>query len=182
MNMRLGIVVPTVISIVVWIAVASSEETKLVPAAKEASTVEAQPSDSVTLARDQAKLMHQIYSATLDVMHEQYFRKDRDTVPARAMEGVFSEMKRQTKIQSRWIGVNAKTMSVDHEPKDDFEKFAARSLGKGETAVERTEGKLYRRAEAIPLSSGCLSCHGTFGVEPKTPRVAALVIGIPLKD
>jgi hypothetical protein len=41
-------------------------------------------------------------------------------------------------------------------------------------------GKL-RRAEPIPLHAGCMSCHGTFGIEPKTPRFAGLVLGIPLK-
>lgn len=182
MNMRLWFG-RTVGSIIVWTAVtATSQEPPSAPSATKGSTPETKSLDSVSLARDQAKLMHKVYSVTLDVIHERYFRKDRDTVPARALEDVFSEMRRQTKVQSRWIGVNAKTMSVDHEPKDDFEKFAAKALGKGEESVERVEAKLYRRAEMIPLSSGCLTCHGTFGMEPKTPRVAALVIGIPLKD
>ncbi len=73
-------------------------------------------------------------------------------------------------------------MGINHEPQDDFEKLAARTLRKKHDAVEKIEGKLYRRAEAIPLSSGCLTCQGSFGMEPKTPRVAGLVIGIPLKD
>ena len=44
----------------------------------------------VAVARDRAKLMHEIYSATLEVMHDRYFHADRAVVPARAMEDVFS--------------------------------------------------------------------------------------------
>lgn len=149
---------------------------------KREQLVESKEAESIEQARDRAKLLHKAYAASMEVMHDRYFRNDRDTIPARAMEDVFTEMKRQMKIQSRWIGVNAKTMSINHEPKDDFEKLAAKELGRGEDSVERIEGKMYRRAEAIELSSGCLTCHGTFGVEPKTPRVAGLVIGIPLKE
>ena len=173
----------TVGSLVVWwTLVATSQEPPPANSTTIAAATEAKSPASATLARDQAKLMHKVYSATLDVLHQRYFRNDRDTVPARAMEDVFSEMKRQTKIQARWVGVNAKTLSIDHEPKDDFEKLVAKALGRGEESVERIEGKLFRRAEAIPFSSDCLACHGTFGIEPKTPRVAALVIGIPINE
>lgn len=161
-----------------WSVVAVSQE----PAAKDSSASEEKEAESVPQARDRAKLLHKVYAASMEVMHDRYFRNDRDTIPARAMEDVFTEMKRQAKIQSRWIGVNAKVMSVNHEPKDDFEKFAAKELGSGKDSVERIEGNMYRRAEAIHLSSGCLTCHGTFGVEPKTPRVAGLVIGVPVRD
>jgi hypothetical protein len=143
---------------------------------------EPQDTPALVRARERAQLLHQVYTITLDVVHERYFRDDKATIPARALEDVFAEMKRQTKAEAKWIGVNAKTMSIHHEPKDDFEKHAARELGKGAEAVERLDGKLLRRATAIPLSSGCLTCHGTFGIEPKTPRVAGLIIGVPVEE
>lgn len=160
----------------------SAHEPAPAPSEKQTSATEVKSPDPAALARDKARLMHQIYSSTLEVMHDRFFHNDRATVPARALEDVFADLKRQTKIQSNWIGVNAKILSINHDPKDDFEKFAAKALGKGEASVERVEGNLYRRAEAIPLSSGCLTCHGTLGLAPKTPRVAGLVISIPLKD
>lgn len=136
---------------------------------------------AVDSARQRAKLVHQIYSTTLDVMHERYFRNDRSTIPARAMEDVFAEVARTTKIDARWIGVNAKTMGINHEPKDDFEKSAARAIGGGKEEFEAVEEGVYRRAEGIPLAVGCLTCHGSFGMVPKTPRFAGLVINIPLQ-
>ncbi len=138
-------------------------------------------SPAVKAAREQAKLVHSIYAVTLDVMHERYFRSDRSTVPARAMEDVFEEMQRQRNIQSRWIGVNARTMSIPHEPKDAFERAAAQAIRDGKEDYESVEGGFYRRAQAIPLSAGCLTCHGTFGVESKTPRFAGLVMRLPLE-
>lgn len=135
---------------------------------------------AVDAARDKAKLMHSIYTTTLDVMHHRYFRGDRASVPARAMEDVFTEIAQQSKIQSRWIGVNARVMGLNHEPKDDFEKEAAAALGAGKGEWEQIAEGHYRRAAAVPLNSGCLSCHGTFGFESKTPRYAGLVIDIPL--
>lgn len=138
-------------------------------------------SPKVAAAREQAKLMHSIYAVTLDVIHERYFRNDRSTVPARALEDVFEEIGRQRNIQARWIGVNARTMSLPHEPKDAFERNAAQAIREGKGEFEAVEAGFYRRAEGIPLSAGCLSCHGTFGVEPKTPRFAGLVLRIPLE-
>src|SRR5690606_20462658 len=91
---------------------------------------------SVELARDRAKVMHDVYSSTLDVMHHRYFHGERAVVPARALEDVFSDLKDQTKMEARWISVNMNAMSVDHEPKTDFEKKAAREIANGEESIE----------------------------------------------
>ncbi len=134
------------------------------------------------VARDRAKQMHEIYSATLDVIHHRYFHGERATIPARAMEDVFAEMKRRSKIEARWISVNTKAMSIDHDPKTDFEKRAAKELAEGQTAIEVVEDGYYRRAGAISLHSGCLSCHeGLFQSSSKKPRYAGLVISVPLE-
>lgn len=136
---------------------------------------------SVVVARDRAKLMHDIYVATLDVMHHRYFHRERAVVPARAMEDVFSEMKRQSKVEARWISVNMKAMSVDHEPESDFEKKAAAEIASGKTEVEIVEGGYYRRAGMIPLHGACVNCHGAFFRETSdTPKYAGLVISVPV--
>jgi hypothetical protein len=89
---------------------------------------------TVAEARERAKLMHNIYAATLDAMHHHFFRRERSVLPARAMEDVFAEMEKQSKIKAGWISVNTKAMSINHEPKNDFEKQAAKAIaaGKGE--------------------------------------------------
>lgn len=151
----------------------SSDDTSSSSADRHAMPVES--------AREQAKLLHTVYAATLDVMHERYFHSERAPVPARAMEDVFAQLARERHIEARWIGVNARTMSLPHEPKDDFERSAAEALRSGKREHESVEGGFYRRAEPIPLGAGCLVCHGNFGTETKSPRFAGLVIKVPVK-
>lgn len=137
----------------------------------------------VAVARDRAVMMHQIYTTTLEVMHDRYFHADRSVVPARAMEDVFENLERETGSKANWISVNLKAMSINHDPSTDFEKQAARELGKGESAYETIDNGVYRRATPIPLHGGCVSCHAGFNPKPsKTPKLAGLVISIPVTD
>lgn len=134
------------------------------------------------VARDRAKLMHSIYSTTLGVMHDRYFHADRSIVPARAMEDVFSEIEQETGSKANWISVNLRAMSINHEPSTDFEKRAAKEIATGESEVETTEDGYYRRATAIPMTGGCISCHaGVFNQSAKSRKFAALVISIPVE-
>ena len=137
---------------------------------------------SLAVARDRAELMHRVYEATLEVMHDRYFHGDRAIVPARAMQDVFAEMQRQSDYQARWIAVNLKAMSVDHEVETEFEKRAAKEISAGKSVIETIENGYYRRAGAIPLGSNCISCHaGFFRTPPTKPKFAGLVISIPLR-
>jgi hypothetical protein len=150
--------------------------------AAETAKPDAQPL-TLAEARQRGRLMHRIYEATLESMHRHYFHGDRSIVPARAMEDIFSELDRHDKIQARWIAVNTKAMSIDHEPESDFEKEAAGQIAEGKQEVERIEKGVYQRAGAIPLAGGCVGCHmGTFGPPPKKPRFAGLVISIPIRE
>ncbi|MCA9202215.1 MAG: DUF3365 domain-containing protein [Planctomycetales bacterium] len=151
----------------------------------EAATEKPADSHRVPLAtaRDRAKVMHNVYATTLEVIHDRYFHGDRAVIPARAMEDVFSEMKRQMKIEARWISVNLRAMSIDHEPETEFERQAAKALSAEQSDYEKVEGGHYRRAERIPLHDGCISCHGGFlRTNDKKQRFAALVISVPLAD
>lgn len=136
---------------------------------------------SVAVARDRAKTSHEIYAATLESLHHFYFHGDRAAVPAKVMEDIFAESQRQTKIEARWISVSLKPMSINHEPKSNFEKLAAKEIAAGKPDYDAIEGGYYRRAGAIFLSGGCVSCHGglTKGAEGK-PQYAGLVISIPI--
>lgn len=150
---------------------------------KKGPTIEEKDRVSVEVARDRAKLMHDIYTATLDVMHHRYFHREKSVVPARAMEDVFDEMKLNSKSEARWIAVNLRAMSIDHEPESDFEKHAVREIVAGKSDVETIEGGYFRRATVIPLHDGCISCHeGTFRQPTKAPKFAGLVISIPVTE
>lgn len=135
----------------------------------------------VAAAREQAILLHRVYSATLDVLHHRYFRRDGSVLPARAMEDVFEEMVSTSGTYANWISVNTKAMNIDHEPSTDFEKKAAAEISAGKEAYELAGKAVYRRAAAIPLRSSCVGCHTKmFSTAPTSPRFAALVITIHL--
>lgn len=173
-------------AVILWIVASLFAEppVKSKTAAKTESTKKIDDSKRVTLdvARDRAKLTHNIYSATLDVMHERYFRSDRATVPARAMQDVFKEISEQEGIKANWIAVNSRAMSIDHEPKGKFEKQAAKALAGEKQTYERVENGVYKRAERISLMNrGCLGCHLGFGATGTKKRFAGLVISIPVK-
>ncbi|MCA9146884.1 MAG: DUF3365 domain-containing protein [Planctomycetales bacterium] len=134
-------------------------------------------------ARDRAQVMHDVYAATLDVLHHRYFHRDRAIIPARAMQDIFDELERQSKTEARWISASMKPMSVDHEPASDFEKRAAKEIAAGTEQLEVVEDGYYRRAGAILLSDGCVGCHGGFfKPQSKKPKFAGLVISVPIRD
>lgn len=135
----------------------------------------------LSVAKDRAKLMQEIYTSTLEVIHHRYFRNERTMVPARAMEDIFTEMQKTTNTEARWFAVNLKPMSLTHEIKTEFEKRAAKEIGEGKTEVETVEDGFYRRAVAIPLGIGCVGCHeGFFKPPSKDPKFAGLVVSIPI--
>ena len=134
-------------------------------------------------ARDRAKTMHDIYAATLEVLHRRYFHGDRATVPARAMQDIFKEIERQSRTEARWIAASMKPMSIDHKPTSEFEKDAAKEIAAGTEQVEIVEDGYYRRAGAILLSDGCIGCHGGFfKPQSKKPKFAGLVISVPIRN
>jgi cytochrome c553 len=147
-----------------------------------AATSTAELETAIAGARERAKLLHSVYSTTLDVMHHRYFRRDAPILPARAMEDVFEEMALLSGTMANWISVNTKAMSINHEPRTEFEKKAAAELSSGKESYELVGKGMYRRATAIPLQNSCVGCHTKmFAEAPKTPRFAGLVISIPLK-
>ncbi len=137
----------------------------------------------VAVARDRAKVMHDVYIATLDVMHDRYFHGERAIVPARALEDVFGQIARQSKMEARWISVNTKAMSLNHEPKTEFEKQAAAELATGKEEFEKIQDGKYLRAAPVALHADCVSCHTAFfNQPPRTPRYAGLIISMPVED
>lgn len=162
--------------------VSGEQDGKVNSSASEATSKPEGIRIDVALARDRAKQMHEIYSSTLDVIHHRYFHGDRATIPARAMEDIFRDMKRRSDVDARWISVNTKAMSIDHDPKTDFEKRAAKELAEGKAEIEEIEDGFYRRAGAISLHAGCVSCHeGLFRSSSNKPKFAGLVISIPIQ-
>jgi hypothetical protein len=98
------------------------------------------------------------------------------------MEDIFKDVASEENLQARWISVNTKAMSIDHEPEDEFEKAAAKAIASGKDNYESVVDGNYRRAGAISLMNrGCLGCHLGFGASTEIDRFAGLVITIPVK-
>lgn len=141
------------------------------------------PASNLSEARERARLLHDVYATTLEVMHQHYFRRDGPVLPARAMEDVFGEMDGLSGTHANWIAVNTKAMSVNHEPKTEFEKKAAAELASGKPEYEFVGKGVFRRAAPIPLRSGCVGCHTEmFSSGGKTGRVAGLVVSVPIRS
>jgi hypothetical protein len=154
-------------------------------AAKSAATTDTVPAlprrVSVNEARRQAELLHESMHATLQIVHQQYFREDEGIViPAITLKRVFREMAKRQQVELRWLAVNAQAMNVDHEPSDAFEKQAATAIAAGADHFEVVEGDVYRRVGAITLESECLKCHLPTRTSV-TERSAGLLIEVPVK-
>ena len=146
-----------------------------------ASDLEQKPETvSLAVARDRAKLLHQVYTSTLEVMHQRYFHGDRAIVPARAMEDVFSDIQRKYSIEARWIAATMRAMNIDHDPETPFERHAAAQITSGKSEIEEVSSGYYRRAVAIPLTGGCINCHGGSLSRSTRKQFAGLVISIPV--
>lgn len=136
---------------------------------------------SIEVARARAKLTHTICCAMLDVIHDNYFRHERSVVPSVAMEDAFPTINELENISLRWVTVNGKTMNVDHDPKTDFEKNAAKAISAGKNDFETVEKGIYRRGKGISLmNNGCLTCHLGFGSSGKIDRFSGLIVSIPI--
>ena len=168
---------------VTWVLCAQSPNAVANQSKDSQKAASDKPTDrvSVAVARERAKLMHDIYDATLDVMHRHFFRREGSVLPARAMEDVFAEMAKQSSAQAKWISVNTRAMSIHHEPETEFEKLAAKEIAAGKADFELVENGYYQRAGRISLGGGCVSCHTNQFSSPSTsPKFAGLVIRIPV--
>lgn len=167
-----------VMCIVVFIGLAAAADSAANSSAP--TTVGGSP-PSHTEARVRAEILHDAFHATLQEVHRAYFREDEKiAIPAVTLKRVFDEMARHRGIELRWLAVNAQAMNVEHEPKTDFEKEAAKAIAAGAKHFEQAEGGVYRRVGSIVLTSECLKCHLPLRSSNKD-RVAGLLIAIPAK-
>ena len=142
-----------------------------------------QPETRLTVAeaRMQARLLHETYVATLQAMHRRYFRDDaKQPVPSRVMEEVFADISVRFNVKARWFAVNAQVMTLEHEPRDEFEREAGRRFVAGQEEHEQVENGVYRRAGAIALFSSCVKCHAPAPMRPDVARYAGLTISVPV--
>lgn len=135
---------------------------------------------SLDEARLQAEVLHDAMHATLQTVHDRYYREDEGLpIPAATMNEVFAELARQRNITLRWLAVEGQAMNSDHKPQTDFEHQAVEALKRGKPHLERIADGVYHRAGPITLSNHCLKCHVP-NRKSTDDRNAGLIISIPL--
>ena len=139
------------------------------------------PLPTVNEARERARLLHETFHDTLQVVHAQYYRQDEGlALPAATLKRVFQELADRRKVEIRWLVVDARAMNVDHNPRDAFEKQAMKALGEGEAEFDLAKAGVYQYAGLITLGSECLKCHLPNRTSNKS-RKAGLVISMPVQ-
>lgn len=161
-----------------WTDEPTGTPSKSAPTAAAAPAVEPLP---LPAARRQAEVLHSAMHATLQVVHHEYYQNDKGLrLPAAVLKDVFEEIEQDQHIKLRWLAVEGKAMNSDHEARDEFETEAVKVLKSGQSAYERAEKGVYRRAGAITLTNHCLKCHVP-NRRSLEDRTAGLIISIPIK-
>lgn len=168
------------LSVAAWGLSAPADEVVGDQAARSKKVALEDVASSAVEARGRAKLLHECLHGSLQYVHREYFREDEGLViPAVTMKSVFRDLAATRGVKVRWMAVNARAMSVDHEPADAFEKEAAKVIGEGSEFHEAVEGGKYRYAGTITLHGECLKCHLPARSSNKA-RAAAVVISMPI--
>lgn len=138
------------------------------------------PLPTAAEARGRAELLHEALHGVLQAVHHQYYREDEGlALPAATLKKVFDELAKRKQVEIRWLAVSAAPMSVEHLPRNGFERQAIAALAAGQDAYERIERDVYLRVAPITLGSECLKCHAPSRTSTKD-RVAGLLISMPL--
>jgi len=117
---------------------------------------------TLTEARRTVALLDQAYQSTLRHVHRRFpVGHGQPVVAALVMRDVQREVSVGGGLTSRFMAARGKAMNADHEPRDDFERQAARELGQGARWVESIEGGRLRVATPVSLGGGCFPCHST---------------------
>lgn len=133
-------------------------------------------------ARRQAKLLHSAIHATLQIVHDKYYREDEGIpLPAGTLREVFAEIEKQQGVQLRWLAIDGEPMNVEHRPQNQFEKDAARALQRRKSDFEEVVENKLKWAGPITLSNHCQKCHVP-NRKDTDDKTAGLIITIPFQQ
>ncbi|MBL8854711.1 MAG: DUF3365 domain-containing protein [Planctomycetaceae bacterium] len=148
---------------------------------KQSSSVDDDAVSTKDEARQRARILHEVFHGTLQVIHRDYFREDNGLkIPSRSLEDVFAQLAENHGVQARWIAVDLKAMSIHNEPTTEFELDAVKAIKAGNAEYEAVVDGRFHFAGRIRLSSQCLSCHASRRTS-NDDRSAGLIISMPLK-
>jgi Protein of unknown function (DUF3365) len=145
------------------------------------------PADpAVERARQQVKMLDDIYKTTVVAITDKYVHKETDLPAATVAMSLFEGMKQKGWHESRLIDATGHPYDEKNVAKSDFEKAAVKALLGGKDYYEQlvtVEGKpRLRAATPVPVvMKKCTMCHDHYkGVKAGVP-IGILTYDVPVK-
>ncbi len=137
---------------------------------------------AVERAREQVKMLDDLYKTAVVGITETYVEKQADTPAAAVAKKVFAAMHKKKYHFARLIDATGKPKNLDNVAESDFEKKVVAALQGGKTYYEEIgerDGKpVFRAGTIVPaVLKQCAVCHG--GKEGRL--LGAIVYEMPIR-
>jgi hypothetical protein len=153
-------------------------------------TVEAQAKadgdPAVERARQQIKMLDDIYKTAVVAITDEYVKSESDTPAITVAMGLFDAMKKKGWHEVRLIDATGKPNDEDNIAKDDFEKAAVKAMVNGKSYYEQLvkENGVQRLRAATPVPvvmKKCTMCHSNYKTVKDGVAIGILSYDVPVK-
>lgn len=141
---------------------------------------------AVERAREQVKMLDDIYKTAVVAITDKYVQKEGDLAAATVAMALFDAMKQKGWHASRLIDATGQPYDDKNVAKDEFEKAAVKALVSGKPYYEqvvKVDGKTrLRAATPVPVvMKKCTMCHENFKTVKEGVPVGVLTYDVPVK-
>jgi hypothetical protein len=121
--------------------------------------------EAVERAREQVKMLDDLYKTAIVGMTKTYVHQQLDTPAAVVAIELFDAMKKKGHHAARLVDASGKPKSKQNLPDTEFEKKAVKAIKGGKAYYEEVgekDGKpVFRAATVVPaVMKSCATCHG----------------------
>jgi hypothetical protein len=154
------------------------------------ATVEGQgktdPDPAVERAREQVKMLDEIYKTAVVAITDKYVNKETDTPAATIAKGLFAQMKKSGWHEAKLIDATGHPYDEKNVATTDFDKAAVAALVGGKTYFEqiaKVDGKpRLRAATPVPVvMKKCTMCHEHYNDVKANAPIGVLIYDVPVK-
>jgi hypothetical protein len=150
-----------------------------------AETAEPQTDRALEEAREDVRMLDDVYKTTIVLITENYVHDETDFGGGPAAKALFAAIEKKGWHSVRLVDLSGEPVSDENLPADAFEKKAAEKLLAGESyfdAVEENDGRrMLRAVTPIPVvMDKCIICHENYRGVPKDQPVGMLGYTMPL--
>lgn len=141
---------------------------------------------AVERARQQVKMLDDIYKTAVVAITDKYVHKETDLPAATVAMGLFDAMKKKGWHDSRLIDASGHPYNDNNVAKDDFEKAAVKAITSGKPYYEqvvKVDGKQrLRAATPVPVvMKKCTMCHENYKDAKEGAAIGILTYDVPVK-